>query len=95
MVMKMTKSSGNVFRDLGFDAEESETLQLRSALMAELKRFLREQNVTRTVEVAKLLRISPARASALLNGKFDEFRIDMLVTLAARAGLRIELRIAA
>lgn len=93
--MKMTKSSGNVFRDLGFDAEEAETLQLRSALMAQLKRFLREQNVTKNVEVAKLLRISPARASALLNGKFDEFRIDMLVTLAARAGLHIELRIAA
>ena len=34
---KLTKSSGNVFEDLGFDASESENLKLRAQLMRELE----------------------------------------------------------
>ena len=94
MKLRITKSTGNVFADLGFDREEAESLQLRSALMAELKKHLREQNLT-NADTARLLRITPARVSALINGKFEEFRIDMLVTLAIRAGLRVEMRVAA
>lgn len=37
---KITKSSGNVFIDLGFPPEEAEILALRSSLMCELERLI-------------------------------------------------------
>ena len=33
MKIKMTRSSGNVFKDLGFTAEEAEHLKIRSRMM--------------------------------------------------------------
>lgn len=94
MKLKVARSSGNVFSDLGFPREEAEQLRLRSELMFELCRHLREQNLS-NAEAARLLRVTPARASALMRGKFEDFRIDMLVALAIRAGLQIEMKIAA
>ena len=37
---KVTRSSGNVFRDLGFGQEEAEHLRLRSALMAVVRQLM-------------------------------------------------------
>ena len=35
-----------------------------------------------------------SRVSDLLRGKWDKFSLDMLITLAARAGRKVELAIA-
>src|SRR5689334_160202 len=45
MVMKIERSSGNVFRDLGFETEEAESLRLRAELMAELKGLIRARKL--------------------------------------------------
>src|SRR4030066_1230958 len=37
VTMKMTRSSGNVFADLGFDKETAENLRIRADLMIELR----------------------------------------------------------
>ena len=47
------------------------------------------------VEAAKVLGVSQSRVSDLMRGKWDKFSLDMLVTLATRAGLHCELRLAA
>jgi len=94
MKLKITRSSGNVFSDLGFPREEAEQLRLRSELMFELRNYLREQNLS-NAETAKLLKLTPSRTSALMRGKFEDFRIDMLVALAIRAGMRVEMKVAA
>lgn len=38
--MKTIKSTGNVFRDLGFDIEEEANLLIRSKLMVEIKKYI-------------------------------------------------------
>ncbi len=44
---------------------------------------------------AKKMGITQPRVSRLLKGKWDDFSMDMLVTLAERLGLHYELKLAA
>jgi hypothetical protein len=44
--MKVTRSSGNVFRDLGFSAEESERLLVRADLLLQLQKTLTARGLT-------------------------------------------------
>ena len=90
----ITRSSGNVFTDLGFPPEEATILAMRADLMAQLRLAVEKRNWTQ-VEAAKVLGISQSRVSDLMRGKWDKFSLDMLVTLATRAGLHCELKLAA
>ena len=64
-MVKMTKSSGNVFEDLGFDALESENLRLRAQLMRELETLIHNQRLTQS-DAAELLGIQQSRVSDLV-----------------------------
>lgn len=88
----MTKSSGNVFSDLGFDDAEAENLKLRSQLMQELEALIRTKGLTQT-EAAELLGIQRSRVSDLVRGKIDRFSIDTLVNLLAKTGRCVEVRV--
>ncbi len=46
MAIKVRRGSGNVFADLGFDAETATHLQLRSELMVELRKLLTARGAT-------------------------------------------------
>ncbi|MGB9129290.1 MAG: XRE family transcriptional regulator [Thiobacillus sp.] len=94
MKEKIVRSSGNVFADLGFPPEEAAILAMRADLMAQLRLVVEKRNWTQ-VEAAKVLGISQSRVSDLMRGKWDKFSLDMLVTLATRAGLHCELKLAA
>ena len=85
--IKVTKSSGNVFLDLGFSREEAEVLAMRAALMSRLRTLISDRGWTQQ-EAAKRLGITQSRVSDLVRGKWDKFSLDMLITLAARAGQR-------
>jgi len=85
--VKVTKSSGNVFVDLGFSREEAEVLAMRAELMARLRTLISERGWTQQ-EAAKRLGVSQSRVSDLVRGKWEKFSLDMLITLAARAGQR-------
>ncbi len=92
--IEITESCGNVFLDLGFPPDEAALLALRAELMAELRLLIRGQGWTQ-VEAAQRLAISQSRVSDLVRGKWDKFSLDMLITLAVRAGKRVELRLVA
>lgn len=91
---RVIPSSGSVFVDLGFDVAEARVMALRVELMVRLRERLQEEGYTQ-VEAAKRLGVTQPRVSALLKGAWQEFSIDMLLTLATRAGLKPELRLAA
>jgi len=91
---KVTESSGNVFLDLGFSPEEATILAMRAQLMGELRIKIRDKQWTQA-EAAKMLGISQSRVSDLIRGKWDKFSLDMLITLATRAGKKVELKLAA
>ena len=86
--------SGNVFIDLGFDEAEARVMALRVELMMRLRERLQEKGYTQ-VEAAKRLGMTQPRVSKLLKGAWKDFSMDMLLTLATRAGLKPELHLAA
>jgi len=91
--MAAVKSCGNVFADLGFDAQEAANLKLRSQLMIEVEKDLMEKKLTQQA-AAKVLGISQPRVSDLKRGKVDKFTIDMLVNLLTRLGHSVTVRVA-
>ena len=72
MVTKLHRSSGNVFRDLGFPPDEAEHLQVRSDLMIRLTRILEARGLTQAA-AATLLGVTQPRISDLMRGKVDRF----------------------
>ncbi len=94
MKSRITKSSGNVFVDLGFPPDEVAVLTLRAELMVALRKLIAAKGWTQ-VQAAEELGVTQSRVSDLVRGKHDKFSLDMLVTLAARAGHTVKLRLAA
>lgn len=91
MKKKTTKSSGNVFVDLGFDPAEAAVLQMRANLMSDLRLYIEKQKLTQA-QAAKRLGIAQSRVSDLVRGKWDKFSLEMLITLEVRLGrtVRVE-----
>ena len=87
-------SSGNVFTDLGFSPDEAAILQMRADLMADLRKFIKTKELTQA-KAAEILGVSQSRVSDLTRGKWERFSLEMLITLATRAGMRVSLKIAA
>ena len=81
------KSSGNVFVDLGFDPAEAEVMKLRAEVMIRIERLVKTRGWTQA-EAARQVGVTQPRVSRLVKGKWEDFSLDMLLTLAARAGLK-------
>ncbi len=86
--MTTQRSSGNVFRDLGFPPEEAENLRTRADLMIELTKLIRARHLTQTA-AAKWLGVTQPRISDLMRGKIDRFSTDNLIEMLGHAGLRV------
>jgi predicted XRE-type DNA-binding protein len=91
---RITASSGNVFLDLGFDAAEAEVMALRAEVMVRIEQRLKSKGWTQ-LEAAKHLGITQPRVSKLTKGVWQDFSLDMLLTLAARVGLHPQLKLVA
>lgn len=94
MKKTIVNSSGNVFIDLGYSPEEAAILQMRADLMAKLRTFVETRDLTQA-DAAKILCVSQSRISDLVRGKWERFSLEMLVTLATRAGMHVSLKTAA
>jgi predicted XRE-type DNA-binding protein len=90
MKQKITRSSGNVFSDLGFPSEEAEYLKIRSSLMIHLRKTIEAKGM-KQAEAAKLLGVTQPRVSDLYKGKIHLFSIDTLVEMLGRAGVHVKL----
>ena len=88
--VKITPSSGNVFRDLGFSREEAEHLLIRSDLMIAVQKALERRGV-KQADAAKILGVTQPRVSDLLRGRIDLFSSDALIDMLARLGIRVRL----
>ena len=89
----ITASSGNVFVDLGFASDDAAVLALRADLMARSRLLVETEGWTQA-EAASRFGIAQSRVSDLIRGKWEKFSLDMLITLAARAGRKVELAMA-
>lgn len=94
MSENIADSSGNVFIDLGYSPDEAAILQMRADLMAELRKFIKAKKLTQA-KAAEILGVTQSRVSDLTRGKWERFSLEMLITLATRAGIRVTLSTAA
>jgi predicted XRE-type DNA-binding protein len=88
--MRVQKSSGNVFRDLGYSPEDADNLRVRSELMMSLTKLIESRGLTQT-QAAKLLGVSQARISDLMRGKKQLFSVDGLIEMLGHAGAKVSI----
>jgi predicted XRE-type DNA-binding protein len=88
MAVRIRRSSGNVFQDLGFNEEEAENLKIRADLMIELTALIEAQGLTQEA-AAKLLGVTQPRVSDLMRGKIDRFSVDSLIEMLGHAGASV------
>jgi len=87
-----TRTSKNVFQDLGFQPEEAANLRIRAALMITLTEHLQRADLTQK-EAAKLLSVTQPRISDLMRGRIEVFSIDMLIAMLSRLGIKTSIRV--
>ena len=86
--IEVTRSSGNVFADLGFaDAEERQT-KLRLAFL--LNEAVKERHLTQTAAAA-VLNLGQPKVSALLNYKLEGFSVERLMSLLTALDRDVEI----
>lgn len=91
--MKISKGYANVFEALEDDPAVAKNLKIRSALMIEIEKFIKDNKLTQSA-AAEVLGVSQPRVSDLVTGKINKFTIDMLVNMLTRADIPVELKVA-
>lgn len=74
--------------------QEAGSMKIRSVLMMALKEHIVREQFTQA-RAAEILGVTQPRISDLVRGKINLFSLDMLVDMAAAAGLRVEMRVSA
>jgi predicted XRE-type DNA-binding protein len=75
MGAKIKDSSGNVFEDLGIPNPE-EALS-KAKIMSQMHKIVKKRGLSQA-QLAKLLKITPIRASLMLRGHLNNFSLDSL-----------------
>ena len=76
--IKIERSSGNVFADLG--RPDAEAHLLKAELVTRIDKIIRQRGL-KQVEAAKLLGLSQPDVSRLLRGNFREYSMERLLRL--------------
>ncbi len=84
----VTRTSRNIFRDLGFGPEEAAHLLVRADLMILIEKALKSRGL-KQAEAARILKVTQPRVSDLLRGRIDLFSTDMLIDMLARLDVRV------
>ena len=86
--MKVTKSSGNVFADLGL--AEPDELLVKARLAFELASVITARKLTQRA-AAELMGIDQPKVSHLLHGRLDGFSTDRLLSWLIALGRDVEI----
>jgi predicted XRE-type DNA-binding protein len=90
----MVDKYDNVWDAISDTPEEAENMKLRSILMMAIEDFTKKLDGTQA-DNAALLGITQPRLNDLLKGKIHKFSLDMLVNIATKAGLSVEMNVRA
>lgn len=78
----------NIWDAIEDTPEAAQQMKVRSALMMQVQRFVKDNKLTQA-EAARRMGVTQPRISDLMRGKISLFSIDMLVGMAAHAGLKV------
>ncbi len=82
------EGSENVFSDLGFDQETANNLLVRSQLIMQIERAIKDRGWSQ-IEAASHLEVSQPRISELMTGKIQKFTIDTLMGYLNKLGIEV------
>jgi predicted XRE-type DNA-binding protein len=88
----MTETFKNVWDAIIDDPAERESCKLKSILMMEIERHIKNEGMTQQ-QAADKMGITQPRVSDLVCGKIDRFTIDMLVNMLSSLGLHLEVQL--
>jgi predicted XRE-type DNA-binding protein len=77
---RITRGSGNVFADLGFNHREAAELQLKAELVRQIYNRVKALNLTQ-VQAAARLGLSQPDVSKLMNARLTGYSSDRLIAL--------------
>ncbi len=82
-----TRSSGNVFADLGRDPEDAALLLVKARLLSALAAHVAAFDTQ--AAAAEALGVAQPRVSEIATGRLSKFSADLLIKLCTRAGLAV------
>ena len=85
---KVTKSSGNVFFDLGLS--DADQLLAKADLAIEISTVIAERGLTQA-EAAELMGVDQPKVSALVRGRLDGFSMERLYRFLNALGRDVEI----
>lgn len=88
--ISIAKSSGNVFKDLGYSDLEAEEMLAKANLASKINEIIHKRDLTQK-EAARILRISQPNVSLLSRGILKEFSIDRLMKFLSRLNQDVEI----
>jgi predicted XRE-type DNA-binding protein len=88
--IRVVRSSGNVFADLGLPNPEQELLKARLAL--EIYRLIRKRGITQAA-AGKILGIKQPHVSALMRNRGGSFSVERLMDFLTALGQDVEIRV--
>ncbi|MGH6947102.1 MAG: helix-turn-helix domain-containing protein [Kiloniellales bacterium] len=86
--VKIERSSGNVFADLGFP--DADAHLLKADLVTRIDEIVRRRRLTQA-QVAKLLGLSQPDVSRLLRGNFRDYSVERLLRLLMTLGRDVDI----
>jgi predicted XRE-type DNA-binding protein len=92
--MKVTKSSGNVFADIGFDAVEAEALAVKADLLSLVLKAMRERKLTQK-DAAALCGVDQPTLSKALSGRLESITIDRIARWLVALGKSVRINVEA
>ena len=88
--VRMEKSSGNVFADLGIPHPEQELLKAKLTLR--IYRLIKQRGITQT-EAGKVLGIKQPHVSALMRNRAGSFSVERLIDFLTALGQDVEITV--
>jgi predicted XRE-type DNA-binding protein len=88
--IRVEKSSGNIFADLGLPHPEQELLKAKLTL--QVYRLIKERGL-RQVEAGKILGIKQPHVSALMRNRSGSFSVERLVDFLTALGQDVEITV--
>ncbi|WP_447969856.1 helix-turn-helix domain-containing protein [Nitrospira sp. M1] len=88
MTAKVTRGSGNVFADLGFDNPEE--METKAKLVSQINTIIKKRKLTQK-QAGAILGITQSRVSDLARGGLSGFSVDRLLRLLNKLDREVEI----
>ena len=88
MTRKVTKGSGNIFADLGF--ENAEEMETKAKLVSQINAIIKKRKLTQK-DAGNLLGITQSRVSDLSHGGLSGFSVERLLRFLNKLDREVEI----